>query len=110
MQFTITPEGLLPVTFCWRAELKYLGLKTFFFFFILRTIPQISLPFLLPFKTQLTMAPVLHLNEKAPKDIILVHKYTKSSLPVDASSKDVTLEVSNLICTENHHVLTLSPL
>lgn len=56
------------------------------------------------------MAPVLHLNEKAPKDIILVHKYTKSSLPVDASSKDVTLEVSNLICTENHHVLTLSPL
>ncbi|KAI8342493.1 hypothetical protein BC941DRAFT_459170 [Chlamydoabsidia padenii] len=39
------------------------------------------------------MASVLHLNDKSSKDILLVHKYTKSSIPVDASSKDATLEV-----------------
>jgi hypothetical protein len=49
----------------------------------------------LPPHTSDIMATVLRLNEKSSKDILLLHKYVKSSIPVEFS-KDVNLEVSNV--------------
>ncbi|KAI8081576.1 uncharacterized protein BX664DRAFT_285692 [Halteromyces radiatus] len=40
------------------------------------------------------MATILRLNEKSSKDILLVHKYTKSTIPVE-TAKELSLEVDN---------------
>lgn len=61
---------------------------TFFFFF------SCANSLFLPPHTSDIMA-TLRLNEKSSKDILLLHKYVKSSIPIEFS-KDVNLEVSNV--------------